>query len=164
VGDDPEETPAAAAFMTLPLPDGGTQPLGGDVELGARDVIQMEISGLATCVLLKSRHIRCWGAGGHLGYSHQYSVGDELTPAQAATRYITNPRGEVIHQGGDLDLGGSAAAMASGGRCALLVTPPRTLVCWGDNSEGQLGLGITMEQMPDMATYSPMELRPIPYE
>jgi len=84
-----------------------------------------------TCALLDDKSVKCWGEN-HLG---QLGLGD------------TNRRGDASGEMGenlpavDLGTGRTATAFAAGGyhTCALL--DDKSLKCWGNNNNGQLGLG-----------------------
>jgi alpha-tubulin suppressor-like RCC1 family protein len=128
------ETPAAAASLTVADdPDGRV--LGGDVQLGGGGVEQVEINTDSghVCARFVGGSVRCWGdnSGGSLGYGHVEDIGDDETPAQAA-------RLAPVVLGGDVPFGRGTLALASGGRCAVL--NDRSLICWGRNSVGQLGI------------------------
>ncbi len=131
IGDD--ETPATAA--TLPGPAGRTL-LGGDVPVGGGEgVVQLvPIAGShAVCARFASGSVRCWGENDHgeLGYGYAQTLGTIYTPDELAARF----------EGGDVELGGSALALAEGGRCALVETAETpALYCWGDDRDGQLGI------------------------
>lgn len=66
VGDD--ETPAEA----------------GDVDVGG-PVSTLSAGAFATCALLESGSVRCWGDGyrGVLGHGNEEDIGDNETPASA---------------------------------------------------------------------------------
>jgi len=108
IGDD--ETPAAA----------------GDVNVGGK-VTQLEAGDFATCALLDTGAVRCWGAGtnGELGHGNLADLGDDETPASA----------------GDIDIGAKATRIDVGTLhvCAILVTGG--VRCWGRASTGALGYG-----------------------
>jgi alpha-tubulin suppressor-like RCC1 family protein len=84
-----------------------------------------------TCVLTTTKRVKCWG-GNSAG---QLGIGD------------INHRGDGSGEMGDtlpyVDLGtgrtASALALGEGSTCALLDNA--TLVCWGQNIFGQLGVG-----------------------
>jgi alpha-tubulin suppressor-like RCC1 family protein len=125
------ETPEAAATL---LATTGV-PLGGDVPLGGGGVVQVEVNSDSghTCVRFAGGTVRCWGSndGGSLGYGHELDIGDDETPADAA-------RIGPDQIGGDVPFGRSVLALASGGRCAVL--NDRSIVCWGRNTQGQIGI------------------------
>lgn len=84
----------------------------------------------ATCALVESGEVRCWGNGGDgtLGQAATASLGDD-EPATAIP---------------PIELGVSPAVAISAGRshaCALL--GDQTVRCWGSNAFGELGLGHT---------------------
>jgi alpha-tubulin suppressor-like RCC1 family protein len=125
------QTPAQAASL---LASNG-RPLGGNVPLGGGGVVQVEVNFDSghVCVRFTGGAVRCWGdnRSGSLGYGHEENIGDDETPAQAAQ---LGPN----QLGGDVPLGRSALALAAGGRCAVL--NDRSVICWGRNSFGQLGM------------------------
>jgi alpha-tubulin suppressor-like RCC1 family protein len=153
IGDD--ETPAAAA--SLPGPGARTL-LGGDVPVGGgTGVVQLvPVAGShAVCARFASGSVRCWGENDHgeLGYGHTQTLGTIYTPDELAARY----------QGGDVELGGSALALAENGRCALVqTTAAPALYCWGDDRDGQLGIP---QYFPDGSKrLVPLELGPVALE
>jgi len=84
------------------------------------------------CVILATGGVTCWGGNDHgqLGLGHTSNLGDDedLRDVPAARRQV--------------DLGPTpVSALAAGGRhtCALL--DDGRVKCWGDNGNGQLGLG-----------------------
>jgi alpha-tubulin suppressor-like RCC1 family protein len=127
------QTPAQAATSTTAT----GLPLGGNVALGGGGVVQVEAdSGTGhVCARFSGGAVRCWGDNnnGSLGYGHIEAIGDDETPAQAA---VLRP-GQL---GGDVPFGRSVLALASGGHCAVL--NDRSVICWGRNTGGQLGLPV----------------------
>ncbi|QIG45096.1 hypothetical protein G5V58_22095 [Nocardioides anomalus] len=109
VGDDPGETTVG-------------------VDLGAgRTATAISALGNATCVVLDTGQVRCWGDGayGELAQGNTSPVGDSPGETTAA-----------------VDLGGRRAVALSGGfghACAVLDTGQ--LRCWGLGGGGQLGQG-----------------------
>jgi len=87
----------------------------------------------SACALLDDKSVKCWGSN----WNGQLGLGD------------TNSRGNSTGQMGDnlpaVDLGTGRTAMAismgGGYTCALLDN--KSVKCWGDNYNGQLGLGDT---------------------
>ena len=125
------ETPAQAATRVA----SNGRVLGGNVALGGGGVVQVEINTDSghVCARFSGGAVRCWGDNdsGSLGYGHESDIGDDETPAQAAQ---LGPN----QIGGDVPFGRSVLALASGGRCAVL--NDRSIICWGRNGDGQLGM------------------------
>jgi cysteine-rich repeat protein len=115
----------------------GTTAVLGDQEPYQNSVIQLgaaatdiEAGADHTCALMTDQSVRCWGKNDHgqLGLGHTDPIGDdELPSAGNAT----------------IALGGKATTIATGGNCTCSILDDKTLRCWGQNSEGQLGLGHT---------------------
>jgi alpha-tubulin suppressor-like RCC1 family protein len=109
-----------------------------------------------TCALLDGGKVRCWGHNnqGQLGYGHNWNIGDDETPADAAT--LDGP-GDRTFLGGDVPIGGVVLALSqvvdSGATCALL--DGGAVRCWGENNDGQLGYGHTQTLG---TTFTPTEL------
>ncbi|MEM5815923.1 MAG: DUF2341 domain-containing protein [Candidatus Aenigmatarchaeota archaeon] len=97
--------------------------------IGIDNAIAISSGGFHTCALLSNGSIMCWGANwaGQLGLG--YTSYSEPTPRQLIG--IDN-----------------AIAISSGGAhtCALLSNG--TIMCWGTNWAGQLGLGYTSTSEP----------------
>jgi len=100
--------------------------VAGDVDVGSK-VVQLSATHGRTCALLAGGTVRCWGDGsyGH-GYGHSRDVGSYSLPSAE----------------GDIDLGGEAHALSTGGGrhgCALL--DEGRVRCWGYGPRGALGYG-----------------------
>lgn len=100
----------------------------GPVFLGTGRARAITAGGSHTCALLDNGSVRCWGFAyqGQLGNSSQVTIGDTETPGSVPV----------------VDLGGHTAKAISAGEahtCALLDND--SVLCWGDNSFGQLGYG-----------------------
>jgi alpha-tubulin suppressor-like RCC1 family protein len=102
------------------------------IDLGKEAVVTTLGNGLThRCALMSDHRVKCWGQN-ELG---QLGLGD------------TEVRGDGPGEMGDalpyVDLGSNARALAVGGgnafSCALL--QGGRIKCWGDNRQGQLGLG-----------------------
>jgi alpha-tubulin suppressor-like RCC1 family protein len=106
--------------------EGDTHVLPRVVE-GATDVKAMALGALHTCVLLTTGGVQCWGHGefGALGN------GDATTSAQPVN---------VV----GLDRGVTTLAAGQYHNCGVLGSGE--LVCWGDNTDGNLGIGDTGTQ------------------
>ena len=108
--------------------DDETPASAGNVDVGGT-VTQIALGGGHSCALLNTGAVRCWGfgSGGRLGYGNTNNIGDNELPASA----------------GDVNVGGTVAQIALGGRhtCALLDTS--AVRCWGRGNDGQLGYSST---------------------
>jgi E3 ubiquitin-protein ligase HERC3 len=102
------------------------------VNVGTGRTVQFVTAGaFHTCVLLDNSAVKCWGNNAYA----QLGLGN------------TADRGANQNQMGDnlpalnLGTGRSAKSIAAGGfhTCALLDND--TVKCWGDNAQGELGLG-----------------------
>ena len=112
---------------------GDTETIGDDeapssidtVNVG-RGVLQVATGRAHTCSVALSERPRCWGRGaaGALGYGDTETIGDDEEPASV----------------GDVDTGAGVVDVTAGDdhSCALR-TDEGTVMCWGDNSQGQLG-------------------------
>lgn len=102
------------------------------VNLGKNSTAVLIAAGIYhTCALLLSKQLKCWGHNdrGQLGVGdqgtrgdHAHTMGEELEPVNLGT-------------------GRTATHVVSSGAhtCALLDN--RKVKCWGENAQGQLGLG-----------------------
>ena len=102
---------------------GPTQPLPtSPVDLGGRKAVGLAAGADFVCTLLGNGTVRCWGAnyGGQLG--------------DGGTEASTVPKPPIA-------LGAKAVAISAGNAhaCALLETGE--MKCWGNNFDGQVGLG-----------------------
>ncbi len=113
------------------------------VEIGATRPIAISAGGNHTCVLVRDGRLKCFGASlfGVLGNGVVTEIGESVTP----TAHLGDEPGEMGQALPAVDLGTEARplAISAGTRhtCALL--DDHSVKCWGDNSDGQLGLGDT---------------------
>jgi alpha-tubulin suppressor-like RCC1 family protein len=109
------------------LGDGTTQDRNHPVAvLGITDAQSVVAGGRHTCVLLTDTTVRCWGA------NDEGQLGDGTTTA----------RGAVVTVGvadGTASLSG-VTALAAGDAFTCALMRDATLLCWGANTECQLGL------------------------
>lgn len=114
---------------------GNVENLGDDETVDSLDfldiderVVDLSAGLFHNCAVLESGKILCWGANdrGQLGLGHKDSIGDDETLTNAVK----------------LDFGEKAQRIYSGTKynCALMES--QNIICWGENSSGQLGLGI----------------------
>lgn len=123
IGDD--EAPGSAPAVQL----------GGPAE-------SVSAGGSHTCAVvtpsLGQRAVRCWGSGlnGALGTGHYYDipdlqfVGDDEHPDSLPPVDLGGRQARTVHAGGDTT-------------CAPSVDPgttERSIACWGDNGDAQLGV------------------------
>ena len=88
-----------------------------------------------TCALLDNASVKCWGRNdqGQLGLGNTTQIGD-------------NP-GEMGDNLPSIDLGTgrTATAIAAGGYHSCAILDNASVKCWGENAEGQLGIGTTAD-------------------
>lgn len=102
--------------------------------------VALSNGGTFTCVLTEGGYVRCWGAND----LNQLGLGDTVfrqtqEPFELKAANGTSPAGPI-------DLGGTASAITVGGNHACALLTDGSARCWGDNSQGQLGLGNTTAQ------------------
>ena len=115
----------------LPAIDLGTGVLASKVYAGANH----------SCVLTTTNHVKCWGnnSAGQLGLGDTDSRGNDSSEMGDALPYVNLGTGRTA----------TALALGEGSTCALLDNA--TLVCWGLNMYGQLGIGST-DNIGDLAS------------
>lgn len=104
---------------------------GASVNLGAgRSAMAVTAGGEHTCALLDNSSVKCWGlnASGQLGVGNTTNLS---APGPAA----------------QLGFLRSAQSVATGGDHTCAVLDNSSLKCWGDNRDGQLGLGTTTSEI-----------------
>jgi alpha-tubulin suppressor-like RCC1 family protein len=126
----------------------GTQPADMQnltaVNLGAgRTAKAVATGGYHTCAILDTNQVKCWGYNnfGQLGLAVGSGGGNPNSP-HGRGNYGTTSGDMAALPTIDLGLGRTARALAlgNGHSCALLDNG--NLVCWGDEEDGALGLGI----------------------
>jgi alpha-tubulin suppressor-like RCC1 family protein len=85
------------------------------------------------CVILDNDTVKCWGKNdkGQLGLGNTNNVGPP--PAQMGNALLTV----------DLGAGRTAKEIFAGHRHVCVILDNNFLKCWGDNNNGQLGIGNT---------------------
>jgi alpha-tubulin suppressor-like RCC1 family protein len=113
-----------------------------NVDLGTgRTAVALSVGQTHACVMLDTTEMKCWGsaASGGLGLGFNTTVGDA--------------GGEMGNALPSVDLGDDDTVFAIGTgnlhTCAVLAGA-RALKCWGQNEEGQLGLGDTRDRGADV--------------
>lgn len=117
----------------------------GDVAVGGR-AVAVSAGAAHTCVVLRSRDVRCWGwgFGGRLGYASSDTIGDDEAPASA----------------GDVTVGGPVVAVSAGGQHTCAVLTKGRLRCWGRGLHGRLGYasGVDVGDNETPASFGNVEL------
>jgi alpha-tubulin suppressor-like RCC1 family protein len=108
-------------YGTPPSDPPGTPDIAGDVQLG-QAVVSVSAGRAATCAVLASGAIRCWGKAPGL----DENVGDDETPLEA----------------GVIDIGADVQSVAVGSTHSCALTSAGNVRCWGANDLGQLGYAI----------------------
>jgi alpha-tubulin suppressor-like RCC1 family protein len=91
-------------------------------------VVQIMVADVHTCILTSIPSVMCWGSNdyGQLGYGHKLQIGDDDMPFTA----------------GYVNTGTVPIAQLTGGYAhSCAVTVNGSVMCWGYNSNGQLGYG-----------------------
>jgi alpha-tubulin suppressor-like RCC1 family protein len=110
------------------------------VDLGSgRTATAIATGDSHTCAILDNESIKCWGANA----SGQLGLGD------------TDNRGDNSSKMGDnltivdLGTGRTARAISAGDRHTCAILDDASLKCWGENGNGQLGLGAGISNRGD---------------
>ena len=93
--------------------------------------------GNHTCAILDNESIKCWGynVSGQLGLGDINNRGD-----------LSNPMGDSLPV---VDLGSerTAKVIVAGGSHTCTILDDSSIKCWGENDQGQLGLGNTTDSL-----------------
>ena len=106
-------------------------------------VVSFAMTTASTCVSLVEGKVKCWGDNAH----GQLGLLDVTSTNFGPFTAVTLPA---------VDLGGAIAigvAAGNGHTCVLL--EDRAVKCWGNNADGQLGIG---ETMPNTLNRQPKDL------
>ncbi|AKF85338.1 hypothetical protein MFUL124B02_11390 [Myxococcus fulvus 124B02] len=107
------------------------------VDLGAgRTAKGLAAGTYSSCALLDDATVKCWGAGfsGSLGSGSHDSIGVRPDQMGAALTPV------------NLGTGRTAKSVSVGFSYACAILDEGSLKCWGNNREGQLGLGDTADR------------------
>ena len=102
------------------------------VDLGSgRSALSIVIAAQHTCALLDDGSVKCWGAndGGQLGQGDLADRGDN--PGEMGDNLTAI----------DLGTGRTAVSIAANGDNSYALLDDGSVKCWGENGQGQLGLG-----------------------
>jgi alpha-tubulin suppressor-like RCC1 family protein len=107
----------------------------------------------STCAITSEAQIRCWGRNtqGQLGYGDTQAIGDTEPPSDA---------GDVSLYPASLPAGASVAQLALGKEHSCAMFSTGEVLCWGKNSDGQLGQG-NNQAWGNQADEFPSALEPI---
>jgi hypothetical protein len=100
------------------------------VDFGGHDAVLIASGRFHSCAVLDDGSVRCWGlnSDGQLGLGNKDTIGDDLGEVPAL-----------------VDTGGNVPIAISGGNghtCAAWAD--RTVRCWGNGANGQLGIGASV--------------------
>lgn len=104
-----------------------------DAAIPAGPVLQLSAGLDFNCVLLRTNEVKCWGRNqfGQLGQGDLLSRGDDLGELEAGLPPI------------DLGQTTQVLSLSTGNAHACVLFATGLIKCWGDNANGQLGLGDT---------------------
>lgn len=106
------------------LVEGDMPPLGVPLGTGFNPVA-VDVTLYHGCALSGGGSLKCWGSGSSSGYATTDRYGDD--PSEL-------PRENVA-------LSGQAVSLSAGNSTTCVILTDGTLQCWGDNSQGAVGLG-----------------------
>jgi alpha-tubulin suppressor-like RCC1 family protein len=111
--------------------DCDSKSLNDDVPLGGV-AVQIAAGNAHTCAALDDGALRCWGnnQSGGLGYGHTDNLGDDAAEMPVP----------------DVPLPGPVSRIALGDYHTCAVVGSNDIYCWGQNLNGELGEGTTMER------------------
>jgi len=121
--------------------DGNREAIDGcENDCTASRVVSLALGNGFTCALAKGGFVRCWGDN----ESNQLGLGDSVFRQDQAPFAFKLADGTT--SAGPIDLGGEALEITAGVDHACALLADGTARCWGENSDGQLGLGHTKSQ------------------
>lgn len=99
------------------------------LDLGGRKATKIAAGSLHTCALLNDASVACWGAN----YNGQLGVGDNMR--RSTPTLVTLPSGRIAV---DVNIHAESTCVRF---------DDGSLMCWGDNGNGQLGTGDTSSRV-----------------
>ena len=108
------------------------------IDLGSgRTATAITAGNQHTCAILDNASIKCWGANasGQLGIGDTSNRGDE-----------SSEMGDTL-PAVDLGSGRTAKVIVAGGSHTCTILDDSSIKCWGENDQGQLGLGNTTDSL-----------------
>ena len=108
------------------------------IDLGSgRTATAITAGNQHTCAILDNASIKCWGANasGKLGIGDANNRGDE-----------SSEMGDTL-PAVDLGSGRTAKVIVAGGSHTCTILDDSSIKCWGENDQGQLGLGNTTDSL-----------------
>jgi alpha-tubulin suppressor-like RCC1 family protein len=100
------------------------------------NITNIALGGYHTCAVNDSKQLYCWG----YNYGGQLGIGTSGTGADKSTPQLLTPMTNITN-----------IALGRGDSCTINST--KQLYCWGDGSNGQLGLGTSTNQFtPQLLT------------
>jgi alpha-tubulin suppressor-like RCC1 family protein len=112
----------------------------GAIDFGVnKTAIALAVADASVCAILNLGEVKCWGfnGGGELGQGNTTKLGDGGTPSIANAPAV------------DLGVGKTATAIAAGTNHFCAILNDNTVKCWGNNGQGQLGVGDTANRGDD---------------
>ncbi|HET9953049.1 MAG TPA: DUF4215 domain-containing protein [Polyangiaceae bacterium] len=102
------------------------------------NALSIQAGGMSTCAMLRKGEVVCWGSNDHGALGREYSVGNDNVGDDPGEMSSLVP----------VDVGANERikswSMGEKFSCALLESG--RIKCWGDNSDGQLGVGDTNDR------------------
>lgn len=123
---------AYGQLAQLPHTDPTTRPVHIGGPLASRTATQVEVGEHHVCALTSNGEVWCWGRN-HYGQLGNGSVADTHTPTQIVGPLASRPVAKL--------------STGFGVHSICATTQNQWAYCWGDNTNGQLGLGTNATQV-----------------